>query len=150
MDKSNFMFFPFFPVFSIFSNFSGFLQLAIVRCENFIHNGKIYKDCREDWPVDDYRKAYTVSVALLIYFIPLSILMFTYMRVARILWQRTQPGERPVSFTTLAVTSSILAEERRMKSKQRVSQVFDFWPRRRSFPSHVCVEACVRHLPIRS
>ncbi|OQV17343.1 putative Neuropeptide Y receptor [Hypsibius exemplaris] len=94
------------------------VQLAVVRCIEFPHNGVIYKDCQESWPNDNYRKAYTVTVALLTYIIPLTVLMFTYIRVGRILWQRTPPGETVLAVTTL--NSAGRAEERRMKSKQRV------------------------------
>ncbi|XP_055350478.1 RYamide receptor-like [Paramacrobiotus metropolitanus] len=101
----------------IFALLLSSVQLAVVRCMKFIHNGQVYKDCQEAWPSEEYRKMYTVTVALLTYVIPLSLLIYTYIRVGSILWLRTPPGES-VSFCSISSMSR--TEERRTKSKQRV------------------------------
>ncbi|GAU95034.1 hypothetical protein RvY_06719-2 [Ramazzottius varieornatus] len=69
------------------------IQLSVVRCSKFIHNQVEYKDCHEDWPTPTVRQIYTVALALLTYLMPLAVLIYVYICVGRILWQRNPPGE---------------------------------------------------------
>ncbi|OWA52255.1 putative Tachykinin-like peptides receptor 99D [Hypsibius exemplaris] len=96
------------------------IQLGVVRCTDFHFNGATYKDCQEEWSDSDYRKTYTIAIALLTYFLPLTILIFTYNRIARILWQQRIPGERVpcVDVGLLPVDGDV--ETKRIRSKQRV------------------------------
>ena len=124
----------------------------MVRCSKFVHNQVEYKDCQEDWPNPTVRQIYTVALALLTYLIPLAVLVYVYICVGRILWQRTPPGET-VSYSSAAASGNHrsyngatqlsigpyskhplltvvnlsnaqrLHEERHIKSKQRVSGV---------------------------
>ncbi|OWA52256.1 putative Tachykinin-like peptides receptor 99D [Hypsibius exemplaris] len=98
-------------------------QLAVVRCTYFTFNGQQYKDCQEGWSDDTHRTAYTVAVAVLTYFLPLLVLVFTYHRIGRILWQDNIPGAnvlRPNAANICPLSNHNASTIKRVKGKQRV------------------------------
>lgn len=49
--------------------------------------------CIEDWPDNRHRYIYSLVVMVLQYFLPLFVLMFTYTRIAIVIWLTKAPGE---------------------------------------------------------
>lgn len=49
--------------------------------------------CDEDWPDAEKRYAYSLSIMVLQYFIPLAILAFTYTHIGVVIWVKRAPGE---------------------------------------------------------
>lgn len=62
--------------------------------------------CTEDWgsePSDDeLRMAYSVALMLLQYFLPLTVLVFTYSRIAMVVWGKRTLGETPARVDRIA------------------------------------------------
>ena len=56
-------------------------------------NGINREFCEEHWPDSAQRYSYTVIIMLLQYFLPLSVLMFTYTRIGVVIWIKQIPGE---------------------------------------------------------
>ena len=57
------------------------------------HEGVSREYCDEQWPEYHQRAAFSTSVMVLQYFLPLFILMFTYTRIGVIIWVKKMPGE---------------------------------------------------------
>jgi len=58
------------------------------------HDGTELEFCDEVWPYGaSQRSVYSVVVMSLQYFIPLSILTFTYVHIAVVVWAKRVPGE---------------------------------------------------------
>ncbi len=49
--------------------------------------------CMEDWKDSDQRYYYSMALMVLQYFFPLSVLIFTYTRIAIVVWGKKIPGE---------------------------------------------------------
>ncbi|XP_052121643.1 RYamide receptor-like [Frankliniella occidentalis] len=49
--------------------------------------------CLEDWPSPLYRHYYTLALMSLQYFAPLAVLLYTYTRIAVVIWGKRTPGE---------------------------------------------------------
>ncbi|XP_035670853.1 neuropeptide FF receptor 2-like [Branchiostoma floridae] len=49
--------------------------------------------CVEHWPTDDYRKAFTVSLLLVCFLLPLSIIGYLYVRIGYRIWFSMTPGQ---------------------------------------------------------
>nr|XP_014343467.1 PREDICTED: pyroglutamylated RFamide peptide receptor-like [Latimeria chalumnae] len=52
---------------------------------DFLYN-TYYTCCREDWPLPQYRQAYTTIILLLVFLIPLVTMAFLYGKVVHELW----------------------------------------------------------------
>jgi len=58
------------------------------------HDGTGEDYCEETWPRgESQRYAYSISVMVLQYFLPLAILTFTYINIAVVVWAKRVPGE---------------------------------------------------------
>jgi len=58
------------------------------------HDGTLKDYCDEIWPYGaSQRYAYSVSVMVLQYFLPIAILTFTYVNIAVVVWAKRVPGE---------------------------------------------------------
>ncbi|KAK3919157.1 RYamide receptor [Frankliniella fusca] len=49
--------------------------------------------CLEDWPSPLYRHYYTLALMSLQYFAPLTVLLYTYTKIAIVIWGKRTPGE---------------------------------------------------------
>ncbi len=49
--------------------------------------------CTEDWPREDYKYYYSMLLMILQYAFPFSVLIFTYSRIAIVVWGKRPPGE---------------------------------------------------------
>ena len=49
--------------------------------------------CQEEWPSPLYRHYYTLALMTLQYFAPLAVLLYTYTRIAVVIWGKRTPGE---------------------------------------------------------
>lgn len=49
--------------------------------------------CTEVWPNNDYRDFYSFALMIFQYVLPLSVLIFTYIKIAIVVWGKTPPGE---------------------------------------------------------
>lgn len=49
--------------------------------------------CNEDWGKNEYRYYYSMLLMILQYVFPLSVLIFTYTRIALVVWGKQTPGE---------------------------------------------------------
>ncbi|XP_053651877.1 RYamide receptor-like isoform X1 [Cherax quadricarinatus] len=62
--------------------------------------------CTEDWgesqAENDSRMAYSVALMLLQYFLPLAVLIFTYSRIAMVVWGKKNLGETPARMDRIA------------------------------------------------
>ncbi|XP_069188492.1 RYamide receptor-like [Procambarus clarkii] len=62
--------------------------------------------CMEDWgesqAENDSRMAYSVALMLLQYFLPLAVLVFTYSRIAMVVWGKKNLGETPARMDRIA------------------------------------------------
>lgn len=71
--------------------------------------------CTEDWGTsqaeNESRVAYSVSLMLLQYFLPFTVLVFTYSRIAMVVWGKKNIGETPARIDRIA------------RSKRKVSQL---------------------------
>ncbi|XP_055852519.1 RYamide receptor [Episyrphus balteatus] len=56
-----------------------------VQCDRYI--------CHEDWPSSEQNFYYTIALLTLQFVIPLSVLIFTYTRIAIAVWGKRPPGE---------------------------------------------------------
>ncbi|XP_066581791.1 RYamide receptor isoform X2 [Prorops nasuta] len=55
------------------------------KCEQYI--------CSEEWPSEEHKYYYTISLLVLQYLVPLMVLMFTYISIAIVVWGKRPPGE---------------------------------------------------------
>ncbi|CAG2100736.1 unnamed protein product [Medioppia subpectinata] len=55
-------------------------------------NDQLYQ-CTENWPREDYRYYYSMLLMILQYGFPFSVLIFTYSRIAIVVWGKRPPGE---------------------------------------------------------
>lgn len=65
--------------------------------------------CYETWDKDDQSIAYTLTVMIAQYFLPLGVLMFTYIMIAFAIWGKRPPGEKETN-----------RDQRMAKSKRKV------------------------------
>ncbi|XP_067136190.1 LOW QUALITY PROTEIN: RYamide receptor-like [Centruroides vittatus] len=49
--------------------------------------------CMEDWETDHQRYYYSMALMILQYFFPLTVLIYTYTRIAIVVWGKRTPGE---------------------------------------------------------
>ena len=56
-------------------------------------NGSSHEHCVEVWPNDKGRYIYSLVIMVLQYFLPLFVLLFTYTRIAIVIWVKKPPGE---------------------------------------------------------
>lgn len=49
--------------------------------------------CQEEWPTAEQYYYYTLALLTLQFLIPLSVLIFTYIRIALTVWGKRPPGE---------------------------------------------------------
>ncbi|XP_053211251.1 RYamide receptor-like isoform X3 [Panonychus citri] len=49
--------------------------------------------CTEDWASTKYRSVYSLALMILQYFFPFVVLLYTYTRIAIVVWGKTTPGE---------------------------------------------------------
>jgi neuropeptide Y receptor len=86
------------------------LPVAIVsRLEPFEHDPSLYW-CKEAWPDEEQRLRYSIAILVLQYFLPLSVLIFTYTWIGIIVWGKRPPGEAEAK-----------RDQRIASSKRRVS-----------------------------
>lgn len=71
------------------------LPVAILsRIETSVDETGALRDyCNEDWPSQRQRYIYSLVIMVLQYFLPLFVLMFTYTRIAVVIWLTKAPGE---------------------------------------------------------
>ena len=71
------------------------LPVAILSRINTVpdHAGVVRDHCIEDWPDMRHRYIYSIVIMVLQYFLPLFVLMFTYSRIAIVIWVTKAPGE---------------------------------------------------------
>ena len=55
--------------------------------------GVIRDQCTENWPKAEQRYVFSVVIMVLQYFLPLFVLLFTYTRIAIVIWVNRTPGE---------------------------------------------------------
>ena len=65
--------------------------------------------CQEMWEVEIYNYYYTLILMALQFIIPLTVLIFTYTRIAIIVWGKRPPGE-----------AENLRDQRMARSKRKV------------------------------
>ncbi|XP_078658781.1 neuropeptide FF receptor 2-like [Branchiostoma floridae x Branchiostoma belcheri] len=53
--------------------------------------------CIERWPTEDYRRAFTVSLLLVCFLLPLSIIGYLYVRIGYRIWFNMSPGQTKAS-----------------------------------------------------
>ncbi|CAG2163204.1 unnamed protein product [Oppiella nova] len=58
-----------------------------------IDNQPVLYQCTENWPREDYRYYYSMLLMILQYAFPFSVLIFTYSRIAIVVWGKRPPGE---------------------------------------------------------
>ena len=75
-------------------------------------NGVLRDQCIEDWPEMRHRYIYTLVIMVLQYFLPLFVLMFTYSRIAVVIWLTKAPGEAENN-----------RDQRMAASKRKVSKI---------------------------
>jgi len=87
-----------------------------VFSRTYTREGDDVEYCDELWPTDQQRYVYSISVMILQYFLPLSILSFTYINIGVVVWVKKVPGEAENN------------RDRRMAASKRkvVAQVFSF------------------------
>ena len=56
-------------------------------------NGSSHESCEEEWPNQRGRYIYSLVIMVLQYFLPLFGLLFTYTRIAIVIWVQKPPGE---------------------------------------------------------
>ena len=56
-------------------------------------NGIIRDQCTENWERAEQRQVFSVIIMVLQYFLPLFVLLFTYTRIAIVIWVKRTPGE---------------------------------------------------------
>jgi len=62
--------------------------------QRVVHDGTEQDYCEEVWPHGaSQRYAYSVSIMILQYFLPLTILAFTYVNIGVVIWAKRVPGE---------------------------------------------------------
>ncbi|XP_061388625.1 RYamide receptor-like, partial [Musca vetustissima] len=49
--------------------------------------------CKEEWPTAEQNYYYTLALLTLQFIVPLSVLIFTYTRIALAVWGKRPPGE---------------------------------------------------------
>ena len=49
--------------------------------------------CEEIWTDNNHRYAYSMTIMILQYFLPLFVLIFTYLRIGIVIWVKKPPGE---------------------------------------------------------
>jgi neuropeptide Y receptor len=71
------------------------LPVAILsRIEKRKDHRKVVRDyCTEIWQSPQQKYNYSLSIMLLQYFVPLSIFVFTYIRIGVVIWVKKPPGE---------------------------------------------------------
>ena len=57
------------------------------------HMGVNRSYCEEVWPSQHQRYVYSMVIMVLQYFLPLTVLLFTYTRIAIVIWVKKTPGE---------------------------------------------------------
>ena len=55
--------------------------------------GQMRNHCEEMWPNPNQRYMYTLTIMVLQYFLPLSVLLFTYSWIGFVIWVKKPPGE---------------------------------------------------------
>lgn len=60
--------------------------------DSFANQPLLYH-CTEDWSREDYRYYYSMLLMILQYAFPFSVLIFTYSRIAVVVWGKRPPGE---------------------------------------------------------
>ncbi|KAG8223852.1 hypothetical protein J437_LFUL007873 [Ladona fulva] len=73
-----------------------------VKCSRYI--------CEEEWPSPSHSYFYSMALMALQYFMPLSVLVVTYARIAEVVWGRRTPGE-----------AENTRDQRMARSKRKVS-----------------------------
>ncbi|XP_077991065.1 prolactin-releasing peptide receptor-like [Glandiceps talaboti] len=68
------------------------VQTAFTHIRRSSHDGQGIYFCQEWSPSNNFLEAYEVFIVMTTYFIPLVVLMFTYVRIGRKLWGRIIPG----------------------------------------------------------
>lgn len=66
--------------------------------------------CKEEWPTAEQNYYYTLALLTLQFIVPLSVLIFTYTRIALAVWGKRPPGEAENS-----------RDQRMARSKRKVS-----------------------------
>ncbi len=67
------------------------LPVAILSRTSVKNDSREY--CEEEWPIERGRYIYSLVIMVLQYFLPLSVLLFTYARIAIVIWVKKPPGE---------------------------------------------------------
>ena len=68
------------------------LPVAILS-RTMVINGSSHEICDEIWPNHQSRVIYSMVIMVLQYFLPLFVLLFTYTRIAIVIWVKKPPGE---------------------------------------------------------
>ena len=68
------------------------LPVAILS-RTVVINGSSHEICDEVWPNHQSRYIYSLVIMVLQYFLPLFVLLFTYTRIAIVIWVKKPPGE---------------------------------------------------------
>ena len=68
------------------------LPVAILS-RTIVINGSSHELCDEVWPNHKSRYIYSLVIMVLQYFLPLFVLLFTYTRIAIVIWVKKPPGE---------------------------------------------------------
>lgn len=71
--------------------------------------------CTEVWPNNDYRVFYSFALMILQYVLPLTVLVFTYTKIAIAVWGKKTPGE-----------AESTRDRKMAASKRKVSYLFSF------------------------
>ena len=96
--------------------------------------------CIEDMGSKELKHAYTMTIMCLQYFVPLTVLMYTYSRIGYVIWIKTTPGE-----------AERRRDERIASSKRKVSTLKTFEPRHdKMYVRPAKSQICLGIRPVRS
>ena len=76
----------------VFSLALGSVELFMARTEDTIMCGQLVTTCQEQWHDNGLRLMYDIVNVVLVYFLPLIVIGFTYTVVGLRLWERSMPG----------------------------------------------------------
>ena len=91
--------------------------------------GVLRDRCDEVWPADEQRYIYSLALMVLQYFLPLSVLSFTYSRIGIVIWVKRPPGEAEsnrdqrmaASKRKVSVSSRMAASKRKVSESSRMA-----------------------------
>ena len=69
------------------------IAVLSVTVNHLDHNGIDRALCVENWPDNLHKYVYSLVIMMLQYFVPLLVTVFTYARIAVVIWVKKPPGE---------------------------------------------------------